>query len=169
MASSKTNRYWILITVLLIAIIITGSAAIWLKYVPGKPIEISMPPKQEVPAEIYIGGAITNPGYYPLKTGDNLEILIQAAGGTTGNADPSHLELYIPQSGERELPQRIDINRAETWLLESLPGIGSTLAQRIVDYRNQNGLFRNTNELTRVEGIGISTYEQVEPLITVGD
>ena len=77
------------------------------------------------------------------------------------------LKLYIPDTGEGPGPQKIDINRAEVWLLKALPGIGETLAQRIVDYRRQNGPFQNTRELTGVSGIGDSTYEQIEHLITV--
>ena len=63
----------------------------------------------------------------------------------------------------------ININRAETWLLEALTGIGPTLAQRIVDYREQNGPFRNTSELTEVEGIGTAIYERIKHRITVAD
>ena len=102
---------------------------------------------------------------------DSLEALIQAAGGTTSSADLSELKLklYILEMGEEQEPQKIDINRAEVWLLKALPGIGETLAQRIVDYRHQNGLFLNTNELLKVAGIGTTTYEQIEHLITVAD
>jgi competence protein ComEA len=55
------------------------------------------------------------------------------------------------------------------WLLQALPEIGETLAQRIVDYRQQNGPFRNTSELMKVAGIGAATYQQIKDLITVKD
>ena len=86
---------------------------------------------------IYIGGAVTNPGFYPLTAGDSLEALIQAAGGTTSTANLNELKLNIPKVGEEQEPQKVDINRAEVWLLKSLPEIGETLAQRIVDYRQR--------------------------------
>ena len=54
-------------------------------------------------------------------------------------------------------------------MLEALPEIGATRAQAIVDYRNQNGAFRNINELLKVEGIGASTYDKIEHLITIAD
>jgi len=54
-------------------------------------------------------------------------------------------------------------------LLEALPGIGETRAQAIIDYRQQNGPFHNINELTKVEGIGIATYEKIKHLISVAD
>ncbi len=127
-----------------------------------------MPSGQEEQGEIYIGGAITSPGFYPLRAGDSVEALIQAAGGTTSSANLSQLKLYISEVGVEE-PQKIDINRAEVWLLKALPGIGETLAQRIVDYRCENGPFRNINELTKVAGIGTTTCEQIKHLITVAD
>ena len=169
MTASKLDRYWMLATILLVAIIIIGGIAAWSRYSPGQPIEISTPPGQALSGSIYIGGAVTNPGFYPFTAGDSLEALIQAAGGTTNGADPVGFKLYITGAGEGQEPQKVDINRAEVWLLKALPGIGETLAQRIVDYRQQNGPFRNTGELLKVAGIGTTTDEQIEHLITVGD
>ncbi len=162
------NRYWALIIVFLVAIIATGGIIAWSRYSLSQPIEISIPPGQELQGSIHIGGAVTNPGFYSLTVGDSIETLIQAAGGTTGSANPSGLKLYVSEMG-KEGPQKIDINRAEVWLLKALPGIGETLAQRIVDYRRQNEPFRNTNELLKVAGIGTTTYQQIEHLITVAD
>jgi len=128
-----------------------------------------MPPAQELAGEIYIGGAIGNPGIYPLKATDGIETLIQAAGGATGIADLSQFKLYISEVGDEEKPQKVNLNCAEPWLLEALPGIGETRAQAIIDYRQQNRPFRNINELTKVDGIGITTYEQIKHLITIAD
>ena len=168
-AKDRLNRFWILITIFLMAIIAIGGVVAWSRYSPSQPIEISIPQGQQVQGEIYIGGAVNSPGSYPLRAGDSIEALIEAAGGTTSSANSSRLELYIPEVGEEEQPQKININRAEVWLLEALPGIGETLAQRIVDYRRQNGPFRNINELTKVAGIGTATYEAIKHLITVTD
>ena len=169
MTASKLNRYWTLITILLVAIIVIGSIVAWLRYSPSQPIEISVPQSQERQGVVYIGGAVTNPGFYPFTGDDSIESLIQAAGGTTSSADLNRLELYISKLGEEQEPQKVDINRAEVWLLESLPGIGETLAQRIVDYRQLNGPFHNTGELLNVAGIGTTTYEQIKNLITVAE
>lgn len=163
------NRYWAPIIILLVAIIITGGIVAWSRYSPPQPIEISIPPSQELTGEIYIGGAVSNPGFHPLKSGNSIEALIQAAGGTTGNADLTWLKLYIPRVGEKEQPQKIDLNRAEAWLLMALPGIGESKAQAIINYRQQNGGFSSITEITEVEGIGPAIYEQVEHLITVAD
>jgi competence protein ComEA len=169
MIISKRNKYWMLVIILLIAIIATGSVIVWSRYSPSQPIEISSPSSQELQGEIYIGGAVTSPGFYPLKTGDSIADIIQAAGGISSNADLSRLKLYIPEAGEEEPPQKLDINRAEAWLLQALPGIGEVKAQAIVDYRLQNGSFHNINELIKVKGIGATTYEKIKLLITVAD
>ncbi len=169
MAASKLNKYWTLITILLVAIIAIGSIVAYSRYSRGQSIEISIPPTPELQGEIYIGGAVVNPGFYPLKAEDSIAALIQAAGGTTGSADLGWLKLYLPQRGEGEQPQKIDLNRAEAWLLEALPGIGETRAQAIIDYRQQNGPFNNINELIKIDGIGAATYEKIKHLITVAD
>jgi comEA protein len=70
---------------------------------------------------------------------------------------------------QADQPQKIDINRAEAWLLEALPGIGPSKAQAIIDYRQQNGGFSHITEITEVPGIGMSIYEDIKDLITVGD
>jgi len=171
MTISKFSKYWTLLIILLVATITVGGIVAWSRYSGSQPIEISIAksPSQEPPDKIYIGGAITSPGFYPLKAGDSIEALIQAAGGTTTSADLSGEVGEVSEVGEEEEPQKINLNRAEAWLLEALPGIGETLAQRIVDYRRQNGPFQNINELIKVEGIGTTTYEQIKHLITVAD
>jgi len=169
MIISKPNKFWTLVIILLIAIIAAGSVIVWSRYSPSQPIEISTPPSQELEGEIYISGAVTNPGFYPLKTEDSIGDIIQAAGGISSGADLGRLKLYIPGIEEEYQPQKIDINRAEVWLLHALPGIGEIRAQAIVDYRCQNGLFHNINELIKVKGIGATTYEQIKHLITVAD
>ena len=166
MTTSKFSQYWTLITLLLVAIIAISSIVAWSRY-SSRAIEISIPTAQELQGEIYIGGAVSNPGFYSLKAGDTIEALVQAAG--IQDADLIQLKLYILEPGEEEPPQKIDLNQAEAWLLEALPGIGETRAQAIIDYRQQNGPFHNINELTKVEGIGTATYEKIKHLISVAD
>ena len=169
MTAGKINRLWTLITVFLIVVIIIGGIIAWQKYSPPQPVEISLPPSPEFQGEVYLGGAVSNPGFYPLKSQDSIEALIQAAGGTTDDADLTGLKIYIPRVGEEQQPQKIDINRAEAWLLEALPGIGQSKAQAIIDYRRQNGGFSNITEITEVQGIGPAIYEEIKDLITVAD
>ncbi len=163
------NKSWALIVLLLVLIIVVDSTVIFSKYSRSQSIEISIEPSQELKGEIYIGGEVSNAGFYPLRAGDSVEDLVQAAGGTSANADFSQLKLYIPGSGEEEQPQKINSNRAEAWLLQTLEGIGEIRAKAIIDYRQRNGPFHNTAELLKVEGIGPSTYEKIKHLITVAD
>ena len=169
MTKDKLNKFWMPVIILLVAIIVIGSIVAWLKYRGSQPIEISIPHSQELKGDIYVGGAVNNPGFYSLKAGDSIQSIIQAAGGTTDNAELSQLKLYITQLGEEQQPQKIDINRAEAWLLQALPGIGEVRAQAIIDYRQQNERFHNTEELTKVESIGATTYDRIEHLITVAE
>lgn len=166
---SKLDRSWVVVIILLLAIIIGSSLFIWIRFRPGLPLEINLPQESEIDGDVLIDGAVTSPGYYPFTNNDTIEALIHAAGGVTGNADLTGLELYIPEAGGEPGPQKIDINRAEAWLLDALPGIGPTRAQAIVDYRQENGPFRSINEITKVDGIGTATYEQIKSLITVSE
>lgn len=61
----------------------------------------------------------------------------------------------------------ININTATATELEALPGIGPTLAQRIVDYRTQHGPFQSIGDIMNVSGIGPAIFDQLQALITV--
>lgn len=121
--TAATNRFWALITLLLIAVIVIGGIIAWQKFSPNHPIQIT---------------------------------LLEETNVTDGVV------------AETE-PQKIDINRAEAWLLEALPGIGPSKAQAIIDYRQQNGGFSDISELLNINGIGQSIYNDIKDKITVGD
>jgi competence protein ComEA len=167
---SRAERFYLFVTVFLVIAAIAGGVTLAVHHSRSQPVEIVLsqtePPAQS--GEIYIGGAVANPGIYPLKEGDTLQTLISDA-GIEPEADLSHIELYIPREGEEQSPQKIDINRAEPWLLEALPGIGETRAQAIVDYRSENGPFRRIEDLLQVSGIGPATFESIKDYITVSD
>lgn len=174
MSANKPNRFWTLIAICFLAVLIidgtiVGGLVAWSEYRPGKPIEILLAPQSEFQGNINISGAVANPGLYPFQSTDTMETLLKAAGGKAGNDSTGRFELYVADMSREHELQKVDINRAGAWLLEALPGIKEVKAQAIIDYREQNGPFRNIKEITRVEGIGTGTFEQIKHLITVAD
>ncbi|MGD9115709.1 MAG: helix-hairpin-helix domain-containing protein [Dehalococcoidia bacterium] len=123
MATGGRDKFWALVTLSLIVVIVIGGVIVWQHYRPADPVEIIL--------------AEASPD----------------AGGTVSEADS----------------QKIDINRAEAWLLEALPGIGPSKAQAIIDYRQQHGYFSNTYEITNVPGISTSMYQNFKDMLTVSD
>ena len=169
MAETRTNRYWAIAIFFLIAVIIITAFIAWTRYRPSQPIEILLPPEQEISGNITINGAGTNPGIYQFSGDDTIGSLLQSAGGVTADGKQDNLELNIPQTNVAGTPQKININSAEEWLLEALPGIGPTKAKAIIDYRQKNGFFRSIDELTKVQGISTALLEKIKPFITVAD
>lgn len=70
-------------------------------------------------------------------------------------------------SPPQKISGKININTANKSALESLPKIGPTIAQRIIDYRTQNGLFKTIEEIKNVKGIGDKTFEALRDKITI--
>jgi comEA protein len=64
-------------------------------------------------------------------------------------------------------PKKVDLNVAGLQELESLPGIGPTMAQRIITFREENGPFEKIEDLMNVKGIGEKRFLQLKDLITV--
>ena len=168
MSKLLSVKTWAIICLLLVTGLLSGSAILYYK-IPRHPcIEISLITEPPISGKLFINGAVNNPGTYNIKPADTITSLLQIAGGVTTNADTNNMALFIPQNGEVEIVQKVNINTAEEWLLEALPGIGATLSERIVEYRNTNGAFTNITELTKVKGINLSIYEKIKLLITTG-
>jgi competence ComEA-like helix-hairpin-helix protein len=65
------------------------------------------------------------------------------------------------------IEKKIDLNAATAKELASLPGVGPSLAQKIIDYREKNGKFTSPSELLKVDGIGSRKYNDLKMLVTV--
>ncbi|MBZ4653297.1 MAG: competence protein ComEA [Peptococcaceae bacterium] len=136
---------------------------------------------------VHVVGAVAKPGVYTLEEGKRIHDLIQLA-SLLPEADTTLINLaaplqdgkqvYVPFKGEATAggtPQKtgapgdglININTAGIKELDSLPGIGPALAQRIIDYRENHGNFAAVEDITKVSGIGPSTLQKFKHLITV--
>ena len=169
------ERYRAFAIVLLIALILIGGAVLLYRQTSlSSSTEIIIAtPSPEI--YVYVEGEVANPGAYTLETGDHVAEAVKAAGGFTVDADQGSVNLAATlRDGEQihifklgDIPQKININTAEAWLLESLPGIGETLAQRIVDYRIANGYFQCIEDLKNVRDIGPAVFDKVKDKIAV--
>lgn len=123
---------------------------------------------------VHVLGAVTHPGLYILESDARLVDALAAAGGTLETADLQAVNLarplsdgeqiIVPEVGAEPLAGGsdsgpgadglIDLNNADQAALETLPRIGPALAQRILDWRGENGRFRSVDDLLAVPGIG---------------
>jgi comEA protein len=78
-------------------------------------------------------------------------------------------QMVIAQSSQdqKATGKVVNINTASATELETLPGIGPSLAKKIVEFRQKNGGFKNPTDLMAVQGIGEKKYEQLKNLISV--
>jgi competence protein ComEA len=164
------EKYWLIIAAPLLLILICGVTVLVIKLNKNQYTEIVLSESEPASYQgsIYIGGAVANPGYYPISQNDTIQSLIQAA-GPAPDADLEHIQIHVPESNKTQLAQKINLNSAEPWLLEALPGIGQDRAKAIVEYRAKHGPFRRIEELLNIEGIGESTLNRIKDLITVED
>ncbi|MGH9787068.1 MAG: ComEA family DNA-binding protein [Candidatus Acidiferrales bacterium] len=76
------------------------------------------------------------------------------------------LPLVSAGAEEKKKPEPVNINTATVEELAKLPGVGKSIAQRIVNHREKSGKFRNVEELLVIRGISRKKLEQLRPLIT---
>ena len=101
------------------------------------------------------------------------ETTTKSAGSTTAPvrqtepAQPDAAELVFPEEAELEISYPLDLNAATAEELETLPGVGAILAERIVSYREAVGGFQTLEELQQVNGIGSGIYSQIAPYLFI--
>ena len=75
--------------------------------------------------------------------------------------------VIVEDKVERGKKQKVNINEAKQEDFEQLPGIGPSIAKKIIEYREQNGKFTSIDELQEVKGIGEAKFENIKEYITV--
>lgn len=133
---------------------------------------ISESEENEETIEVTISGEINTPGTYEVEKGGYLEDIIEQAGGITSLADTDcfdyyleineTIDIYIPPITDTE---KVSINYADVEKLMTLTGIGKTLANRIVEYRDLEGQFMYLEQIMSVEGIGKSIFNKIKDRI----
>ncbi len=147
-----------------------------------------LPPPSPAPLRIHVSGAIARPGVYSLPRGSIVGEAIEAAGGPVEGADIDRVNLAAPLDDGQQVrvpfqtqapaagataasdtpaSGLVNINIATAPELELLPGIGPSLAQAIVSYRDAHGIFHQIEDLLDVPGIGPAKLEQIRGLVTV--
>ncbi len=145
---------------------------------------------------IYITGEVNNPGVYELDLDSRITDAIEKAGGITANANLENVNLaYKLSDGQKiKIPsikdenngnniiandeeviiqdmnnntEKININTASKSELTSLSGIGESTAQKIIDYRSENGNYKSIEDIKKVSGIGDNKYNQIKDYIKV--
>lgn len=146
---------------------------------------------------VHITGEVNKPGIVILNKNSRIADAINKAGGATKEADLNQINLayiledgqkiYIPNKNEKidedeyitegngnnignnsqKEGEKVNINEAMQTELEELPGIGPSLASRIIEYREQNGDFKKIEELQNVKGIGDAKYNDLKDKVTV--
>lgn len=148
----------------------------------------SASPSPEVLILVDVAGWVHRPGVYEFTEGARVIDAIDAAGGARSGALLEALNLAAPltdgtqilvpregQEGVAPAPVTggavagglVNVNSAIATELEELPGIGEVIAQRIIDYRTENGPFATVDELVDVSGIGDAILESIRELVTV--
>jgi competence protein ComEA len=152
----------------------------------------AMPAGRQVDVQVYsevvidIAGEVMKPGVYKLKNGSRVDEVLIAAGGLGAKADRDWVEknlnkaekvfdgqkIYIPKIGESTIINSntplvrgvavVRINSATLEELDKLDGVGPAIAQRIIDYRTENGGFKSVEEIKLVPGIGDKMFEKIK-------
>jgi competence protein ComEA len=143
---------------------------------------------------VHVVGQVRRPGLQRLPLGSRVSDAVDAAGGASRGADLSGLNLArllvdgeqvrVPKPGEvvaegggggsgtggagggNPAGGKVSLSTADVSALDTLPGIGPVLAQRIVDWRTEHGRFTSVDELGEVSGIGEKLLAQLRPLVT---
>ena len=142
--------------------------------------------KEDAVVCVYVCGEVISPGVYELRAESRIGEAIEAAGGMTGEAASTWLNLAerITDGQKIEVPSKeqaeelldksaqeenglINLNTATAEQLMTLRGIGESKAEDILNYREQHGGFGSIEELMQIPGIKERVFEKIKDQITV--
>lgn len=131
---------------------------------------------------VYVCGAVCREGVYKLPAGSRIYEAVEMAGGFREDAATAEVNqaevlqdearLYVPTisetiSEEAEDDGKINLNKATKEELMTLPGVGASRADSIIQYRNENGGFKSIEEIMQISGIKEGLFEKIKDLIKV--
>lgn len=132
---------------------------------------------------VEVAGKVRHPGLRTLPGGSRVADAVSAAGGPLPDTDTIGLNLArLLTDGEQIVvgapagqpppaaagsKTLLSLNQATAEQLDALPGVGPTLAQRIVNFRQEHGGFRSLDQLRQVSGIGARKFADLRPLLTL--
>ena len=136
---------------------------------------------------VHVVGAVKRAGLYRFNSGARVADAIFAADGFIASADQASINLArVLTDGEQIMVARtgqagqlgggstspgqnklINLNHADQAAIESLPGVGPTLASRIIDWRIANGGFKTKADLQKVSGIGDKLFAKLKELVVL--
>jgi competence protein ComEA len=196
MPEALAGRRVVIVLAVLAAVGLLGGYGVAMRARP-KPTAIALETPQTGRAGgktiyVHVGGAVHRPGLYELGTGARVHDAVEAAGGATDEADLDGLNLaskckdgdkvLVPQKAAPGAPgapgaqagaagaagtSLVNLNTATVADLETLPGIGPALAERIIAYRTEHGGFQRIEDLQEVPGIGPKKFAELKPHVTV--
>lgn len=178
----------------LVVVVAVAIAFVLLRSQRSPDLVLKIEPAEDQPGvTVYVGGAVRSPGLYTLDYGTHVADALDAAGGPV-DAEISAVpmadklkdgqEIIVPSTtGASAAPEggpsvaagsvptstgRVNVNTASAAELQTLPGIGPALSQRIIDYRTQNGPYSSLDDLASVRGISSRMVEELRDLATTG-
>lgn len=143
-------------------------------------------PAEQAQIFVYVCGAVRHPGVIEMAETARAVDAVNACGGVLPSADlqavnmakklQDGMQLVIPEQGAADGKSatntvhengKLNINTADEKALDQLPGIGPSLAKRIVEYRKQEGSFSALEDLKKVQGIGAAKFERLRDKICI--
>lgn len=157
----------------------------------GETLDAGTAPEQTQQLVVYVTGAVQQPGVVNVPQGARIADAIEACGGLLPTADSAKINMAKELSDGQQVrvPEKagqtaagpvaggknssgtegglVNINTADAQQLDTLPGVGPAMAQRIIEYREQNGGFQQVEDLKKIKGIGEAKFSKLKDKICI--